>query len=315
MLSGTLRDYAEKFMKSDTNLLDISSQLRPWLPEGQNYPPGLYLVATPIGNLADITLRALWVLQLADIILCEDTRVTRKLLSAYGISAKLVAYHEHNAEAMRETVLDYLAANKRVALVSDAGTPLISDPGYRIVVDTHAAGHYVTSLPGASSVTLALTLSGLPTDRFLFAGFLPSKAQAREQTIVELAAIPATLVLLEAPHRLPESLATLAEIIGMREAAVARELTKRHEEIRKGTLIELAKHYTAEGPPKGEIVVVIAPPAKNALSLTKADLDAHIRSALVNESVKALSIRLSAQFNLPRKQVYDRALELKQHDG
>lgn len=302
-------------MKSDINLLDISSQLRPWLPEGQNYPPGLYLVATPIGNLADITLRALWVLQLADVVLCEDTRVTRKLLSAYGISAKLVAYHEHNADAMRETVLGYLAAGKHVALVSDAGTPLISDPGYRIVVDAHAAGHYVTSLPGASSVTLALTLSGLPTDRFLFAGFLPSKAQARKQAIAELAAIPATLVLLEAPHRLPESLAALAGAIGAREAAVARELTKRHEEIRKGTLAELAEHYAAQGAPKGEIVLVIAPPAKDAMAITEADLDAHIQSALANESVKALSMRLAAQFNLPRKHIYDRALELKHRDG
>lgn len=295
----------------DTNLLDINSQLRPWLPEGQSYPAGLYLVATPIGNLADITLRALWVLQLADVLLCEDTRVTRKLLSAYGISAKLVAYHEHNAHAMRDTVLDYLASGKRVALVSDAGTPLISDPGYRIVVDAHAAGHYVTSLPGASSVTLALTLAGLPTDRFLFAGFLPSKTQARKQAIAELAAIPATLVLLEAPHRLADALAALAEAMGDREAAIARELTKRHEELRKATIGELATHYASAGAPKGEIVIVISPPAK-ADAATDADtIDALIREALQAESVKALSARLATELNLPRKQIYDRALELK----
>lgn len=297
-------------MESDTNPLDINSQLGPWLPRGQSYPPGLYLVATPIGNLADITLRALWVLQLADVLLCEDTRVTRKLLSAYGIPARLVAYHEHNAHAMRDTVLEHLAAGKRVALVSDAGTPLISDPGYRLVVDAHAAGHHVTSLPGASSVTLALTLAGLPTDRFLFAGFLPAKAQARRQAIAELAAIPATLVLLEAPHRLPESLAALAETMGGREAAIARELTKRHEEVRKATLAELAAHYASEGAPKGEIVLVIAPPAAQAAP-AGADLDALIREGLAQESVKALSTRLSAELGLPRKQIYDRALELK----
>jgi 16S rRNA (cytidine1402-2'-O)-methyltransferase len=295
----------------DTNLLDINSQLRPFLPEGQSYPKGLYLVATPIGNLADITLRALWVLQLADVILCEDTRVSRKLLSAYGITGKLVAYHEHNAHDMRDTVLGYLAAGKRVALVSDAGTPLISDPGYRIVVDAHAEGHYVTSLPGASSVTLALTLAGLPTDRFLFAGFLPAKAQARKQAIAELLPIAATLVLLEAPHRLADALAALADAMGKREAAVARELTKRHEELRKGTLDALAAHYAAAPAPKGEIVLVIAPPDKEA-DIPDADmLDTLIQSALPSESVKALSIRLAAQYNLPRKQIYDRAVELK----
>lgn len=281
------------------------------MPKGQSYPAGLYLVATPIGNLADITLRALWVLQMADIVLCEDTRVSRKLLSAYGISAKCVAYHEHNAEAMRGTVMDYLASGKRVALVSDAGTPLISDPGYRIVVDAHAAGHYVTSLPGASSVTLALTLAGLPTDRFLYAGFLPPKAQARQQAITELAAIPATLVLLEAPHRLPAALDALAEVMGEREAAVTRELTKRHEEVRKATLRELAAHYAAEGAPKGEIVLVIAPPDKHGQPLGAADIDARITAALEHESVKALSTRLAAELNLPRKQLYDRAVELK----
>lgn len=299
-------------MDTDSNPLDINSQLGQWLPKGQSYPVGLYLVATPIGNLADITLRALWVLQMADVILCEDTRVTRKLLSAYGISGKLVAYHEHNAEAMRGTVMDYLASGKRVALVSDAGTPLISDPGYRIVVDAHAAGHYVTSLPGASSVTLALTLAGLPTDRFLFAGFLPSKAQARVQAIRELADFPATLALLEAPHRLPESLKALAEVLGDRQAAVTRELTKRHEEVRKGSLPELAAHYAEEGAPKGEIVLVIAPPSTEAKQLSAEDIDAHITEALKTESVKALSTRLAAELGMPRKQLYDRAVALKQ---
>lgn len=281
------------------------------MPKGQSYPPGLYLVATPIGNLADITLRALWVLQMADVVLCEDTRVTRKLLSAYGISAPLLAYHDHNAVAMQDKVLEYLAAGKRLALVSDAGTPLISDPGYLLVRAASAAGHYITSLPGASSVTLALTLAGLPTERFLFAGFLPAKAQARKQAIAELIALPATLVLLEAPHRLAEALMALAEQAGKREAAVARELTKRHEEIRKGTVAELAAHYGSVDAPKGEIVLIIAPPSKEAPLLAEPALEELIRAALETESVKALSVRLASELNLPRKQIYDTALRLK----
>ena len=297
----------------ETNLLDINSQFGQWMPRGQSYPAGLYLVATPIGNMADITLRALWVLQLADVILCEDTRVSRKLLNNYGINARLLAYHEHNAATMRDTVLEFLAAGKRVALVSDAGTPLISDPGYRIVVDAYEQGHYVTSLPGASSVTLALTLAGLPTDRFLFAGFLSSKQQARQQQINELALIPATLVLLEAPHRIAAALAALAHTMPDRSAAIARELTKRHEEIRKGSVAELAEHYKNHGAPKGEIVIVIAPPAKVAVATDSATLDQYIYQGLENESVKALSTRLSSELGLPRKHIYDRAVELKNH--
>lgn len=290
----------------------FKSQLEAWLPKGQSYPAGLYLVATPIGNLADITLRALWVLQLADVIFCEDTRVTRKLLSAYGISARLLAYHEHNAQEAGAQVLEFLAAGKRVVLVSDAGTPLISDPGYRLVRDAHTAGHYVTSLPGASSVLLALTLAGLPTDRFLFAGFLPPKAQARDRAIEELAAIPATLVLLEAPHRLTDTLDALAAAMPDRQAAVTRELTKRHEEVRKATLTELADHYAQAGDPKGEVVLVIEPPLAGERFVPDIDLDVAILAALgIGESVKELSTRLAKELDLPRKQVYDRALMLK----
>lgn len=299
-------------MTTEATSNPFQSQIEAWLPKGQSYPAGLYLVATPIGNLADITLRALWVLHLADVIYCEDTRVTRKLLTAYGISAKLLAYHEHNAEGAGAQILEFLAAGKRVALVSDAGTPLISDPGYRLVRDAHAAGFYVTSLPGASSVTLALTLAGLPTDRFLFAGFLPSKAQARDRAIEELAAIPATLVFLEAPHRLTEALKALAEVMPDRQAAVMRELTKRHEEAVKGTLAELAAQYAEAGNPKGEIVLVVEPPTAREKFLPEEELELAITTALAaGESVKELSTRLAKQFDLPRKQIYDRALTLK----
>lgn len=291
----------------------INSQLEAWMPKEQSYPPGLYLVATPIGNLADISLRALWVLQMADVICCEDTRVTRKLLSAYGISAQLIAYHQHNAEESGKGMLAQLMAGKRVALVSDAGTPLISDPGYLLVRDAQEAGHYVTSIPGASSVVTALTLSGLPSERFLFAGFLSAKAQARKKEIVELSEIEVTLILLEAPHRLGNCLQALAEYMPERQAAIARELTKRYEEIRKGTLAELASYY-ADAEVKGEIVIVIAPPAEKS-AVSSIDIDVAIGQALEKgESLKTLSTRLAEELNLPRKEIYDRALQLKDHD-
>ena len=291
------------------------SQLEAWMPKGQSYPAGLYIVATPIGNLADISLRALWVLQLADVILCEDTRVTRKLLSHYGITGKLVAYHEHNATDIHPRVLEHLTAEKRVALVSDAGTPLISDPGYRLVREVQMAGHYVSSLPGASSVPLALTLAGQPTDRFLFTGFLPSKAHARRKAIAELADLPFTLVLLEAPHRLVNTLQDLAEGLGAtREASVLRELTKRHEEVRRDSLSELAAYYAKQGAPKGEIVLVIGPSVQNEQSLTAEEIDAQLHTLLKTHSVKEAASELVKTTGLPRKTLYNRALEIK-NDG
>ena len=273
--------------------------------------PGLYLVATPIGNTGDITLRALETLKGADLVACEDTRVTAKLLTRFGIHAHTVPYHEHNAAAMRPKLLERLRAGQVVALVSDAGTPLISDPGYKLVQAVVEAGLAVTALPGASALLTALQLSALPTDRFLFLGFLPGKAAARRAAIEEVAGLGATLVCYESAQRLAALLADLAGALGPRPAAVARELTKLFEEVRRGTLSELAAHYAEAGPPKGEVVVVIGPPADSeAETLDEAGLDAALRQALATSSLRdavATVARLSGQ---PRKTVYARALTL-----
>ena len=273
--------------------------------------PGLYLVATPIGNTGDITLRALEVLKTADLVACEDTRVTAKLLTRFGIHAHTVPYHEHNAAGMRPKLLEKLRAGQVVALVSDAGTPLISDPGYKLVQAVVEAGLAVTALPGASAVLTALQLSGLPTDRFLFLGFLPNKAVARRAAIEEVAGLGATLVCYESAQRLAALLADLAGVLGPRPAAVARELTKLFEEVRRGTLPELAAHYAGAGPPKGEVVVVIGPPSdSDSETLDEAGLDAALRQALATSSLRdavATVCRLSGQ---PRKAVYARALAL-----
>ena len=214
---------------------------------------GLYLVATPIGNTGDITVRALELLKSCDAIACEDTRVTAKLLTRFGIRTPMLPYHEHNAAQMRPQLLARLAAGQVLALVSDAGTPLISDPGYKLVRACIEAGVAVTALPGANALLTALQLSGLPSDRFLFCGFLPNKTAARRAAIAELAAVPATLVMYESAQRLAGLLADLAEELGPRPAAMARELTKLFEEVRRGSLPELAAHYAAAGPPKGEV--------------------------------------------------------------
>jgi len=220
--------------------------------------PGLHLVATPIGNLGDITLRALQTLAGVDTIACEDTRITRRLTERYDISAQLRQYHEHNAEAARPKILEALAAGGSIALVSDAGTPLISDPGYKLVREVCAAGHAVYALPGPSSVLAALSVAALPTDRFFFEGFLPAKSAARISRLTELARIDATLVMFESGNRVQDTLAELAGIMGSREAAICRELTKLHEEISRATLLELARD--ADGlETRGEFVLVIAP--------------------------------------------------------
>src|SRR6516162_7656396 len=236
-------------------------------------PAGLHLVATPIGNLRDITVRALEVLAAADLIACEDTRVTRKLLDHYGIATPLTPYHEHNAAEARPKLITRLADGAAMALVSDAGTPLVSDPGYKLVREACAAGASVTALPGASAVLAALTLSGLPTDRFFFEGFLPAKAVQRRDRIAELARIPATLVMFETGPRLAGALADLAAGLGSREAAICRELTKLYEEVRSGNLANLAHAAAAAPEPRGEIVLVVAPPEPTA-GLGTADLDA-----------------------------------------
>ena len=274
---------------------------------------GLYLVATPIGNLGDISLRALELLAAADVIACEDTRVTRKLTERYGIATPLMAYHEHNAGEARPKILARIAEGQAVALVSDAGTPLISDPGYRLVRAAVEAGFAVTALPGASFVLAALTLAGLPTDRFFFEGFLPPKQGARQKRIAELSLIPATLVLFESGPRLAGSLADLAAGLGPRAASVCRELTKLHEEIRRGDLASLARDYAEGGETRGEIVIVIAPPVAQETAL--ADVDDMLRNALERVSVKDAVGEVALATGRARREVYQRALEIAKDGG
>jgi 16S rRNA (cytidine1402-2'-O)-methyltransferase len=272
--------------------------------------PGLHIVATPIGNMRDITLRALDVLREADLIACEDTRVFAKLASHYGIAAPTVAYSDATQDAAEPRIVRALAAGKRVALVSDAGMPLISDPGYRLVRAALAGDHVVTSAPGASAVPMALALSGLPTDRFFFGGFLPAKESERRRAIASAAAVPATLVFFEAPHRLAASLVDLAELLGPRPAAIARELTKLFEEVRRGPLTELAQHYALHPDVKGEIVLVIGPSGETEAPAAER-LDEALRSAMAGASVKDAAAEVAARYGLRRRDVYARALELK----
>lgn len=268
------------------------------------------MVATPIGNLRDITLRALDVLAGADRLYAEDTRVTRKLLDAYGIKPRFLgAYHEHNAEAARGEILAALEAGEAVALVSDAGTPLISDPGFKLARAVAEAGHRVIPIPGASSLLAGLVAAGLPTDRFLFAGFAPSKPQARRAFLTELAPMQATLILFETGPRLAESLADMAEILGPRSAAVARELTKMFEEVRREELSALAAHYSEAGPPKGEIVVLIGPPREAAPDPEA--LDAFLKQALESVGVKDAAQQAADRFGVARRDAYQRALALR----
>jgi 16S rRNA (cytidine1402-2'-O)-methyltransferase len=273
---------------------------------------GLYLVATPIGNLGDITLRALELLAGADVIACEDTRVTGKLTQRYGIKTPLMPYHEHNAAEARPKILARLAAGQAVALVSDAGTPLISDPGYRLVREAVEAGFTAIPLPGASAVLAALSVAGLPTDRFFFEGFLPPKQAGRQKRIAELGLIPATLVLFESGPRLGAALADLAAGVGPRMAAICRELTKLHEEIRRGDLASLAKEYVGDAETRGEIVIVISPPADDFGSAV--DLDELLRRALARVSVKDAVGEVALATGRPRREVYQRALEIEK-DG
>ena len=278
----------------------------------QPSPPleaGLYVVATPIGNLRDITLRALDVLGAAGRVYAEDTRVARKLLDAYGLRPRLGAYHEHNAEAARGEILAALDAGESVALISDAGTPLVSDPGFKLVRAAIEAGHRVFPIPGASALLAGLVVSGLPTDRFVFAGFLPPKASARRAALEELADMDATLIFYETGPRLAESLADMAGVLGARGGVVARELTKLFEEARRETLDVLAAHYESAGAPKGEIVVIVAPPLPRG-EASDEELDAFLVSAL-GEGVKEAAARAAAALGVPRKRAYARALALK----
>jgi len=276
--------------------------------------PGLHLVATPIGNLGDITLRALETLAGVDIIACEDTRITRRLTERYGISAQLKPYHEHNAALARPKILERLAQGASIALVSDAGTPLISDPGFKLVREVCAAGYAVIALPGPSSVLAALAVAALPTDRFFFEGFLPPKETARRARLTELARIEATLVMFDSGSRVQDTLADLAAIMGDRDAAICREMTKLHEDIRRAPLAQLAEAAGALET-RGEFVLVIAPPADRA-AMEVDEVDQLLRERLARDSVKdavAHAVELSGR---PRREIYARALELaKERDA
>lgn len=277
--------------------------------DNQPISAGLWLVATPIGNAADISARALEVLTKADRVACEDTRMTAKLLSLHGLKRPLIPYHDHTSDKDRDQIIRHLKNGESVALVSDAGTPLVSDPGYKLVRACIEEGLSVTAVPGPSSVLTALQLSGLPSDRFMFAGFIPNKQGARQAFFEELKNIPATLILMESAKRLEKSLTVMADILGPREAAVTRELTKMFEEVRRGTLDKLAGHYGEAGPPKGEVTMVIAPPLVKKASTE--DLDRYLIEALETQSVKEAAKSVSAALDLPKKQVYSRALALK----
>jgi 16S rRNA (cytidine1402-2'-O)-methyltransferase len=271
--------------------------------------PGLYVVATPIGNLADVTLRALAILAGVDGILAEDTRVSRALLARYGIERPLSPYHEHNAQEARPRALKRIAEGQALALISDAGTPLISDPGYKLVAEAIELGFAVAVAPGPSAALAALCVAGLPTDRFYFEGFLPPRQSARRERINALAAVPGTLIFYEAAGRLAETLADLAVELGPRPGAVARELTKLHEEVRRGALDKLAAEYAAGEPPRGEIVIVVGT-AEERPVISEAALDREITEQLTNLSVKDAAAAIAARHGLPRRQIYARALAL-----
>lgn len=276
--------------------------------------PGLYLVATPIGNLADISLRALAVLARADLIAAEDTRHSRKLLSHFGIKCELAPYHEHNAAKERPRLIARIRAGFSVALISDAGTPLISDPGYKLVREALEAGLTVTSIPGASAVMAGLTSAGLPTDTFLFAGFLPPKAGPRRKRLEELKPVPATLVFFETASRLNATLFDMAQIFGAREAAVAKELTKLHESIAHGTPAELAAQIESSAELKGEFVVLVGPPSPDEGLVGDDAIVASLKLALEHESFRDAVRSVAERFDLKRSRVYELGLALERKD-
>jgi 16S rRNA (cytidine1402-2'-O)-methyltransferase len=273
----------------------------------QPLAPGLYIVATPIGNLSDLSARAAETLSNASLVLAEDTRVTARLFAHAGVKVPMRRYDDHSTDRDRAEIVERLSG-EAVALVSDAGTPLISDPGYKLVRQARAAGQPVRTVPGPCAAVAALTLAGLPTDRFLFAGFLPAKAKARAAAIAELAPIRATLVLYESGPRLAESLAALADGLGNREAAVAREITKLHEECVTGSLSDLASRY-ADAPPKGEIVIVVGPPPEQP-EASDSEIDSALEEALARLSPSRAAAEIAQQLGVPKKRAYTRALEL-----
>jgi 16S rRNA (cytidine1402-2'-O)-methyltransferase len=306
-------------MMAPDHIADFDEKPRSFRVFGHDIPvprmaAGLYLVATPIGNLGDVTLRALETLAGVDVVACEDSRVTRRLFDRYGIATPLVPYHDHNAAAARPKLLGRLATGTAVALVSDAGTPLISDPGYKLVRAAQEAGHPVTAVPGASAVLAALATAGLPTDRFHFAGFLPPREAARRARIGELADLPATLVLFETGPRIAAMLSDLAAGLGARPAAVCRELTKLHEEVRRADLDALARRYQEGAETRGEFVVVVGPP-DDSPAVDSAQLDALLQRALAGASLKTAVDEVTAATGQNRRLVYRRALELARERG
>jgi len=272
--------------------------------------PGLYVVSTPIGNLRDVTLRALDVLSAADLLACEDTRISGRLLAHYEIDRPLTAYHEHNAREARPKLLERLAGGAAIALISDAGTPAVSDPGYKLIAEARSAGIPVHAVPGASALTAALAVAGLPTDAVAYLGFLPAKAAARRRKLRPFAGVPASLVVYESPHRLAKTLADLAAVLGPREAALCRELTKRFEEVRRGSLPDLAERY-GDATVKGEIVLVIAPPAEESSRIAPDDADSALKAALETLSVKEAAAAVAWLTGKSRRSLYQRALALK----
>lgn len=273
------------------------------------FEKGLYLVATPIGNLGDLSPRAVAVLKNADVVACEDTRITGKLLSLNAISTPMVNYHEHNADKMRPVLTARLKKGETVALVSDAGTPLVSDPGHKLVADCIKEGIYVTAVPGASALLTALQLSGLPTRRFLFQGFLPPKSSARKTTLSELKNVPSTLIFYEAPQRMIETLTDMKEVLGDRDCSVSRELTKKFEQTVRGKISDILDLYAQDGVPKGEFVVVVAPPLEEKAG--ERDVEAALKQALETMSVKDAAAFVAQALNANKKEVYTLALKLK----
>lgn len=311
--AGKHRDGAREFSSDEHDIAavldgDAEAKGRPWA-RGSKPSGGLYLVATPIGNLGDITLRALEVLGHADLVACEDTRVTGRLMQLLGLKAPLTPYHDHNADKARPALLQRLERGEVVALVSDAGTPMVSDPGFKLVRDCIESGIAVTALPGASAVLTALQLSGVAAERFLFAGFLPSKGAARRAALNELAQVPAALVFYESPHRTAEALADMGMVLGDRPAAVARELTKMHEEVARGSLSELAARFAA-APPRGEVAVVVAAPTAEGAE-SGLDLEGRLHVEIENGlSVKDAAALVAAETGQKRRDVYALALRL-----
>jgi len=281
-------------------------------PAPQPPEPGLNIVSTPIGNLRDITLRALDALEGADRILAEDTRVARKLMDAYGISGKVLPYHDHNGARARPEILEALEAGERVVLISDAGTPLISDPGYKLVREAVEAGHAVRALPGASALLTGLAAAGLPSDAFFFAGFLPSRTGTRKNRLKEFAGIPGTLVFYESGPRLAASLADISAVLGSREAVVARELTKKFEEYRRGPIEDLASYYAEQRAPRGEITLLIGPGEGSGVDI---DIDAELLALIPGLGVKGAAAKVADATGMAKRDLYARAQTLKDGNG